>query len=161
MSQPTARRRVLVPLLLLATAATACGGGDGGTGPNDDEVFGTYTLVRAAGQSVPGALVLESDLGFGALVGTYAQSGSFRISEDGTWAFSFHFQQIGVSPDPDLPVITTEYDVDDSGTYTLQGETITLDGGTVVTLTNGVLSRSIFYDVPGAPPTTVVYEFEK
>jgi hypothetical protein len=155
-----ALRRALSPVLLCVTALAACSGGDN-NGPNDDDVFGTYTLVRAAGQQVPLALVLEAHLDANSIVSTYAKSGSFRLSEDGTWAFEFEFQQIAASSDPDLPVITTDYDVADSGTYTMQGGTITLDGGTVVTLTSGVLSRSIFYDVPGADPTTVVYEYEK
>lgn len=151
-------RRMLAAFVLLAAAG--CGGSDG-TGPDDDEVFGTYTLVRASGQNVPQALILEADLGFGAIIGTYAQSGSFRISENGTWAFSQHFQQLGVSPDPDLPPIDIEYDVDDSGVYTMQNGIITLDGSAEVTLANGILSRSVFYNLPNTPPTTVVFEFEK
>ncbi len=151
-------RRALAPLLVLITTLAACGGSDG-TGPNDDEVFGTYTLVRANGEAVPGALVLEAVPAPGTGVNTYAQSGSFRISEDGTWAFSMHFEQIAI--DDDDQVSTIEYDAEDSGTYTMQGETITLDGAVTITLTGGVLSRSIVYNVPGAPVTTVVYEFEQ
>jgi hypothetical protein len=157
----TLLRRALTPLLML-TAAAGCGGGSDGTGPNDDEVFGTYTLVRAAGQSVPLAKVFEADLGFGALIGTYVESGSFRLSENGTWAFSFHFIQIGVSSDPDLEDEVIEYDVDDTGTYSLQNGTITLDGSVTASLVDGVLIYSVNYDaVPNVPPTTVHYEFEK
>jgi hypothetical protein len=159
MSCTRALRRSFAPLLLLMTTLAACSGGDGGSGPNDDDVFGTYTLVRANGEQVPGALVLELSPGPGTAVNTYAESGSFRISEDGTWAFSMHFEQIAIDDDDNVSGI--EYDAQDSGTYTMQGETITLDGGTVITLANGVLSRSIFYDLPGGTPTTVVYEFEK
>jgi hypothetical protein len=146
--------------------AAGCGGGDGGSGPDDDEVFGTYTLVRASGRRVPQARIFEGDLGFGALVTTFAQSGSFRISEDGTWAFALHFQQIGTAPN--LPTTTIEYDVEDSGTYTAQGQAIsqdveiTLDGGTVIRLEDGVLRRTVVYSgIPNVPTTTVVYEFEK
>lgn len=152
-------RQALASLLLVMTSA-ACGGGDKGTGPNDDGVFGTYTLARAAGQQVPQAKVFEANLGFGGLMGTYAQSGSFRISENGTWAFSLHFQQIATAPGE--PVSTIEYDVDDSGTYSMQNGTITLDGSTVVTLVSGVLTYTVNYNsVPNVPPTTVAYEFEK
>ena len=151
-------RRISTPLLLLVTTLAACGGSDG-TGPNDEEVFGTYTLVRANGEAVPGALVLEAVPAPGTGVNTYAQSGSFRISEDGTWAFSMHFEQIAI--DDEDQVSALEYDAEDSGTYTMQGETITLDGVVTITLAGGVLSRSIVYTVPGAPVTTVVYEFEK
>jgi len=149
---------LLVPLLLLAGAA--CAGGDKASGPDDDGVFGTYTLVRAGGQQVPGASVLQDDLGFGGLIGTYAQSGSFRISENGTWAFSIHFEQRAIAPGE--PVTTIEYDVDDSGTYTMQGETITLGTGKVISLVNGVLSYTVTYTgIPGTPTTTVNYEYEK
>jgi hypothetical protein len=153
-------RRALTPLLLCVStlAVAGCGGSDG-SGPNDDDVFGTYTLVRANGEQVPGALVLALVPAPGTGVNTYAESGSFRISENGTWAFSMHFEQIAI--DDDDQVSNLEYDVDDSGTYSMQGETITLDGVVTVTLAGGVLSRSIHYDVPGGAPTTVVYEFEK
>ena len=69
-----------------------------------------------------------------------------------------HFEQLALI---DGQVSGHEYDAEDSGTYTLQGETITLNGGTVLSLANGVLSRTIVYDVPYAPVTSVVYEFEK
>jgi hypothetical protein len=144
---------------MMATATLAGCSGGGATGPNDDVgVFGVYTLERANGESVPGVRILEASPGPGAAVNTDIDSGTFRISEDGTWGFSMHFVQLAIFDDQ---VSGTEYDVEDSGTYTMQGETITLDGGTVLLLIDGVLSRTIIYDVPGAPVTTVVYEFEK
>jgi len=153
----TARARLLLaPLVVFALSTAACGGDPAGP---DDDVFGTYTLVRANGEAVPGALVLEAIPGPGAAINTYAASGSFRISENGTWAFSMHFEQIAIDDDDQVSGI--EYDVEDSGTYSMQNGTITLDGGTVVTLANGILSRSVFYNIPGAAPTTVIYEFEK
>lgn len=157
MRQTRVRRPVLASLLLVAMTATACGGSDGGSGPNDDDVFGTYTLVRANGEAVP-AKVLENTLGGGAII-TYVEHGSFRISEDGTWAFAFHFQQAAIDDEEQLTYL--DYDVEDAGTYSLQAETITLDGGTVVALRNGVLTKTTVYTVPGAPTTTVAYEFEK
>ncbi|MBA3497785.1 MAG: hypothetical protein M3Q93_04605 [Gemmatimonadota bacterium] len=151
-------RLALVPLLLLVLGSTACsGGGDGNSGPNDEDVFGTYTLVRANGEPVP-AKVLESVLGGGGIV-TNVEDGSFRISEDGSWAFAFHFEQLAIDDQDQLTRL--EYDVEDAGTYSLQGESITLDGSTVVTLRNGVLTKTTVYTVPGAPVTTVAYEFEK
>lgn len=157
MRQTRVRRRVRVPLLLFAMAAMACGGSDGGSGPNDDDVFGTYTLMRANGEALP-AKVIENILGGGAIT-TYVEHGSFRVSEDGTWAFAFHFQQAAIDDEEQLTYL--DYEVEDAGTYSLQGETITLDGGTVVTLRNGVLTKTTVYTVPGAPTTTVAYEFEK
>lgn len=147
----------LISLLLFTMTAAGCG--SEGSGPNDDEVFGTYTLRRANGEPLP-ALTLESTPGFGAGINTYVESGTFRISEDGTWAFSMHFSQIAIDDEDNVSAL--EYDAEDSGSYTLQGETITLDGGKVVSLEGGVLTYTVDYvALLGSPATTVHFEFEK
>lgn len=150
-------RPALVALLIFGMTLAGCGGD--ASGPNDDDVFGTYTLRRANGESLP-ALTREINAGFGAGITTYAESGSFRISEDGTWAFSMHFSQLAIDDEENLSRI--EYDSEDSGSYTLQRDIITLDGIKAVPLDSGVLTYTVDYiALPGSPATTVHFEFEK
>ena len=105
-------RRTSPLAFLLAFALGACGDS---TEPKDTHV-GTYQLQSIEGETLP--VVLFEILDFR----TEAVSGTLRLNSDETWDLTVNtrFTIEGV--------VTTE-PISESGTYTLNGTTLTLTGG--------------------------------
>jgi len=121
-------KRVLLVLSALGAPGLAACGGDGGTGPTSASIAGTYVLRTINGADLPYTLVdlvvFKVELIAGSLVlaqgGTYTAQTTTRFIEEGV-------------------VVSTETD-EESGKYTVSGQTITLTEDSDGRLLTGTVS---------------------
>lgn len=107
----------------------ACGGDDSGTDPGGAGIYGTYTLIEAAGKTIPA--VLEEQSGYKLEL----TGGSIRLHDDQTFSFRLDFRET-----QDGQVSTQE--VVETGTFSVTGSQINFEGGVAASVSGGRITMA-------------------
>jgi hypothetical protein len=127
-------RRSFLSALAATALLAACG--DSGTGPDDTDIVGSYTLQTINGNAVPWRLALGNDW-------FEITSGSGNINADGTFRLTYDWRaSVSGQVDGDSEDLV--------GTYTRNGNAITFrdpsDGSTVATGTISGRQLTVTYE---------------
>jgi hypothetical protein len=132
--QSLTRVRMLA-VLALGLFAGACGGHDGGTGPNT-ALDATYSLRRVNHVEIPA----EADLNWGT---AGFHDGTFDLYPDGTWEMEIHYVDVGTGEQNSL---------EDDGDYEMDGPTLHLSSAEFDDAFDGAMDGknvTIKYDFDG------------